>query len=186
MAQFQRKNASTNLFGNRFPTILCFAAALGLSSAADLRATVDIQRTADFPLGIKKIAIAPLFCSEALNCIRVERLFTTSAKRAFKKANISVIDVSALRAEMFERSITETQSKEQVLALSAGLDCDAVIFPTIVDSAAETPYNIWIGSVVSGTCELVILSVDDDLLVHGRASTNSSMFSHNQTSLAAG
>ena len=42
-------------------------------------AAVDVQTTAEFPSAVGKLAIAPLPCSEDVNCVKIEKHLNKSA-----------------------------------------------------------------------------------------------------------
>jgi len=138
---------------------------------------VDVQKSADFPASVKRMAIAPLPCSEGVNCVKVEKHLNKIVPKLFSHAQIVATD--GVKQALFEKSITET-SKESVLQIAKELGCDAVLLPAVLGSDRKDHWNAWTdydtGQVhasdaasVQSSVQVIIMDVDGKLLMKGQA-----------------
>mgnify|MGYP001550023843 CR=1 FL=1 len=101
---------------------------------------VDVQKSADFPASIKTMAIAPLPCSEGVNCVKVEKHLNKIVPKLFPNARI--VGSDSVKQMLFDRSVTEP-SKETVLKAAKELGCDAVLLPAVLGSDRKDHWNAW-------------------------------------------
>lgn len=154
---------------------LTLAATLLIATASF--GAVDVQKSADFPASIKTMAIAPLPCSEGVNCVKVEKHLNKIVPKLFPSARI--VGTDGVKQALFEKSITET-SKESVLQIAKELGCDAVLLPAVLGSDRKDHWNAWTdydtGQVhasdaasVQSSVQVIIMDVDGKLLMKGQA-----------------
>jgi len=138
---------------------------------------VDVQKSADFPASIKTMAVAPLPCSEGVNCGKVEKHLNKIVPKLFPSARI--VGSDGVKQALFEKSITET-SKEAVLEVAKELGCDAVLLPAVLGSDRKDHWNAWTdydtGQVhasdaasVQSSVQVIIMDTEGKLLMKGQA-----------------
>lgn len=67
-------------------------------------AAVDVQEANEFPSAIKSLAIAPLPCSQEVNCVKIKKYLDKSVARIFPAA---VVGADQFKQELFELSVME-------------------------------------------------------------------------------
>ena len=156
-------------------------------------AAVDVQKSADFPAAIKSLAIAPLPCSEGVNCVKIEKHLNTSVAKHFPA---KVVGTDTVKQALFDMSVVEP-NKEAVLEAAKKLGCDAVMLPSILGSERKDHWNVWTeydtGKVhqseadsVMSSVQVLILGLDGKLLMKGEATgesylqTDPTLFAENQ------
>ena len=153
-------------------------------------AAVDIQKSSDFPAAIGKLAIAPLPCSEDVNCVRVEKHLNKSVSKHFPA---TVVGSDRVKQALFDMSVVE-HTRETVIDAARQLGCDAVLFPSILGSERKDNWNVWTeydtGKVhqseadsVASSVLVIIMDLDGKLLMKGQA-TGESYLQTDQTLFA--
>jgi len=143
-------------------------------------AAVDVQKSGDFPSAISSLAIAPLPCSEGVNCVRIEKHLNKSVAKHFPA---SVVGSDRVKQVLFEMSVVEP-TKEAVMEAARRLGCDAVLLPSLLGSERKDHWNVWTdydtGQVhqtesdsVMSSVQVLIISVHGDLLMKGEATGES-------------
>ena len=138
---------------------------------------VDVQKSANFPASIQRMAIAPLPCSEGVNCVKVEKHLNKIVPKLFPTATI--VGTDGVKHAHFEKSITET-TKESVLQIAKELGCDAVLLPAVLGSDRKDHWNAWTdydtGQVhasdsasVQSSVLVIIMDMEGKLLMKGQA-----------------
>jgi len=138
---------------------------------------VDVQKSGNFPASIRRMAIAPLPCSEGVNCVKVEKHLNKIVPKLF--SNAAIVGTDDVKQALFEKSITET-SKESILEVAKEMGCDAVLLPAVLGSDRKDHWNAWTdydtGQVhasdsasVQSSVQVIIMDVDGKLLMKGQA-----------------
>ena len=151
---------------------------LGLVAVASASfSAVDVQKTEGFPETITRMAIAPLPCTEGVNCVKIEKHLNKLVPKLF--SNAQVVGSDQVKQALFENSVTE-MSKEAVLEIARALGCNAVLLPSVHGSERNDHWNVWTewdtgkthasdAASVQGSVEIIIMDLEGKLLMRGQA-----------------
>lgn len=153
-------------------------------------AAVDVQKASAFPSSIESLAVAPLNCTEDVNCVKVEKHLDKSVAKRFPAR---VVGSKEVKQALFEASAIEP-TKEALIEAARSLGCDAVMLPTILGSERKGHHNAWTeydtGKVhetaydtVMSSVQVIIIDLEGKLLMKGVASGESALQTE-QTSFA--
>ena len=84
-------------------------------------AAVDVQKASDFPSAISSLAIAPLPCSEGVNCVKIEKHLNKSVAKHFPA---KVVGTDQIKQTLLDMSVVEPD-KEAVLEAAKKLEGEA-------------------------------------------------------------
>ena len=168
--------------------LLIMSGALLMASASF--AVVDVQKSSDFPSGIRSLAIAPLPCSEEVNCVAIEKHLNKSVSKHFPA---TVVGSDRIKQALFDMSVVDP-TKDTVMEAARKLGCDAVLLPSILGSTAKDHWNVWTeydtgkthqsdAKSVMSAVQVLIIGVDGKLLMKGEA-TGESYLQTDQTLFA--
>lgn len=162
--------------------------------SAAVHAAVDVQKSAGYPSSIKKLAIAPLPCSEGINCAKAEKHLNKSVQKYLSGA--TVLSTDAIKQALFEKSIVEP-GKDDILAAARDLGCDAILLPAVLGSDRKDHWNVWTeydtgkmhasdAASVQSSVQIIVMDLEGKLLMKGQAvgesylQTEQTYFAENQ------
>ena len=145
-------------------------------------AAVDVQKASNFPSAVEGLAIAPLNCTEDVNCVKIEKHLDKSVAKNFPAR---VVGTAAVKQALFDASALEP-TKEAVIEAARALGCNAVMLPTILGSQRKGHHSAWTEwdtgkthetayDTVMSTVQVIIIDLDGKLLMKGRASGESAL-----------
>lgn len=155
---------------------------VGLLVATAGLAAVDVQKAAGFPSSVKSLAIAPLNCTEDVNCVKIEKHLDKSVANQFPA---KVVGSASVKQALFDASALEP-TKEAVIEAARNLGCDAVMLPTILGSQRKGHHSAWTEwdsgkthetayDTVMSSVQVIIIDLDGKLLMKGQASGESAL-----------
>ncbi len=145
-------------------------------------AAVDVQKASNFPDAVESLAIAPLNCTEDVNCVKIEKHLDKSVAKHFPA---NVVGTATVKQALFDASALEP-TKEAVIEAARTLGCNAVMLPTIIGSKREGHHSAWTEydtgkthetayDTVKSSVQVIIIDLDGKLLMKGQASGESSL-----------
>lgn len=145
-------------------------------------AAVDVQKATNFPSSIKSLAIAPLNCTEDVNCVKIEKHLDKSVAKHFPA---KVVGTASVKQALFDASAIEP-TKEAVIEAARLLGCDAVMLPSILGSERKGHHSAWTEwdsgkthetayDTVMSSVQVIIIGLDGKLLMKGVASGESAL-----------
>lgn len=144
-------------------------------------AAVDVQKSADFPSSVKHLAVAPLPCSEEVNCKKVEKRLNKEVQKHFPQ--VQIVDTDGVKQALFELSVIEPD-KEAIIEAARKLGCDAVLLPAVLGSERTDHWNVWTeydtgkihssdAASVTSSVRIIIMDLEGKLLMKGEATGES-------------
>jgi hypothetical protein len=155
---------------------------VGILIATASLAAVDVQKAGNFPSSVEGLAIAPLNCTEDVNCVKIEKHLDKSVAKQFPA---KVVGTAAVKQALFDASVVEP-TKEAIIEAARTLGCNAIMLPSILGSSRKGHHSAWTEwdtgkthetayDTVMSSVQVIIIDLDGKLLMKGQASGESTL-----------